>query len=366
MARIVTPTQLWGVLLLIGVALTSIRAEEVISPLYQHKAINRYEFGAGSRSYFLYEPAGPVPAKAPVIVFHHGWLALNPGVYGAWIEHLVFQGNIVVFPRYQSDWTTRPAQFLGNSQAAVLDALHVLRTSPVHVKPDLDKFALIGHSAGANLSALMAASASQVGLPKPRAIIALTPGEVQNVPGPSLASIPAETLLVVVAAEADIVVGDGRARQIFTESSAIPPTHKKFVLYRSDRRGFPWLIADHFAPTAGSNRLDNGDGPFRSVQMKRAETNALDRAGFWRLTDLTLEAAFNGKTLDEATDRGAAFRTLGFWSDGHAVLAPFVSDDLKEIPRVLPPQGIRLFPWTSSELFWEKAGFAERMDDPDF
>ena len=361
--RIVVPSRFRGAVLLIAMSVTSVYADELTPPSYPHQTVNRYEFGTGSKSYFLYEPAGPVPAKAPVIVFQHGWLAFNPGVYGAWIEHLVLRGNIVVFPRYQSDWTTRPAQFLSNSQAAVLDALHVLRTSPTHVKPDIDKFALIGHSAGANLSALMAASAARVGLPKPKAIIALTPGEVQSVPGPNLASIPAETLLVVVAVESDIVVGDGRARQIFSEASAIPSTHKKFVLYRSDRRGVPWLIADHLAPTAGSHKFDSGDGPFRTVQMKRAETNALDRAGFWRLTDITFDAAFSGKTLDEATDRGATFRTLGFWSDGRAVLPPLVSDDLREIPRILPPHGVRLFPWTSSELFWEKARLAERIEE---
>ncbi len=360
MTRIVIPSLRGVVALLISMATSHALGGEPLPPVYGHRTINRYEFGAGAKSYFLFEPAEPTPLKSPVIVFHHGWLAFNPGVYGAWIEHLVLQGNIVVFPRYQSDWSTRPAQFLSNAQAAVLDAIHVLRTSSAHVKPDLDKFVLIGHSAGANISVLMAASAEEVGLPVPKAIIALTPGEVQSVPGPDLASIPAQTLLVVIAVEADIVVGDGRARQIFIESLAIPSARKKYILYRSDRRGLPWLIADHFAPTAGLHKFDSGDGPFRTVQMMRAETNALDRAGFWRVADITFDAAFRGKTLDEATDRGAAFRTLGFWSDGRPVLPPFVSDDLTMIPRVLPPHGVRLIPWTSSELLKERTGVADR------
>jgi acetyl esterase/lipase len=355
MTRIVIPSIGWAVALLLSMTTGFALGGEPLAPNYAHRSLSRHEFGSGSKSYYLYEPADPKPDKAPVIVFLHGWLAVNPGVYGAWIEHLVYQGNIVIFPRYQSDWTTRPAHFLSNAQA-----IHVLRTSPAHVKPDLDKFALIGHSAGANISVLMAASAAEVGLPVPKAIIALTPGEVQSVPGPDLAKIPGEALLVVIAADADVVVGDGRARQIFVEALAVPATRKKFVLIRSDRRGVPWLIADHFAPTAGSARLDNGDGPFRAVQMQRAEINALDRAGFWRIADITFEAAFRGKTLDEVTEQGAAFRTLGFWSDGHAVLAPYVSDDLALIPRVLPPHGIRLIPWTSTELLMEKMGLADR------
>src|SRR5262245_6244681 len=70
---------------------------------YPHKTVRRKEFGSGARSYWLYEPADPAPAKAPVVVLNHGWLAVNPGAYGAWIEHLVRSGKVVIFPRYQAD-----------------------------------------------------------------------------------------------------------------------------------------------------------------------------------------------------------------------------------------------------------------------
>src|SRR4051812_41913984 len=62
------------------------------APAYPHRAVRRQQVGSGARSYWLFEPADPTPARAPVVVFHHGWLATNPGVYGAWIEHLVRQG----------------------------------------------------------------------------------------------------------------------------------------------------------------------------------------------------------------------------------------------------------------------------------
>ena len=112
------------------------------------KVVKRQEFGRGARSYWLFEPAEPTPESAPVVVFHHGWLAVNPAAYGAWIEHLVRSGQVVIFPRYQADGFTRPADFLPNALAAVRDALDVLETSPGHVRPDRRRFALIGHSAG--------------------------------------------------------------------------------------------------------------------------------------------------------------------------------------------------------------------------
>jgi dienelactone hydrolase len=317
-----------------------------IPALYSHQSVRRQEYGAGARSYWIFEPADPTPERAPVVVFHHGWLAVNPAAYGAWIDHLVRRGHIVIFPRYQHDWNTKPADFLPNALAAVHDAFDVLETSPKHIRPDRARFALIGHSAGGNLSAQMAAVARESGLPPPRAVIALMPGEVQPIREPRLEQIPATTLLVVAAAENDRVVGDVRARQIFSETSAIPPSRKKYILYLTDLHGHPRLVADHLSPTAAYRGFDTGDGVLRGFQMSRAEVNAFDRAGFWRLADITLAAAFAGQTLDEATDRGELFRHLGYWSDGRAVNRPIVGDDLSTIPRVFPTNGLRLIKWT--------------------
>lgn len=314
-----------------------------------HQAVARQEFGFGARSYWLFEPANPKPEIAPVVVFNHGWLAVNPGAYGAFIDHLVRSGQVVIFPRYQADMATRPADFLPNALHAVRDAFDVLETSGKHIRPDRRQFALIGHSAGGNLAAQMAAVAVESGLPEPRAVVALMPGEVQPIPEPSLSRIPATTLLVVVAAEDDRVVGDVRARQIFAGATAIPKERKKYVLYLSDLHGSPRLIADHLAPTAAFTGFDTGDGFLRGFQMTRAELNAYDYAGFWRLTDITLKAAFLGRTLDEATDRGELFRHLGYWSDGRAVERPIVGDDLSTIPRVFPVNGLRLIKWTARD-----------------
>ena len=123
-----------------------------------HHGVKRYEIGQGPRSYFIFEPEKPKPeGKAPVVVFLHGWFAVNPGFYGAWIDHLVRDGRIVIFPRYQNDVGTMPQDFLPNALAAIRDALGVLHDGVGHVRPDPGRFALIGHSAGANLAAQVAA-----------------------------------------------------------------------------------------------------------------------------------------------------------------------------------------------------------------
>jgi pimeloyl-ACP methyl ester carboxylesterase len=320
-------------------------------PETPHHAVKRFEIGQGPRSYFIFEPDKPKPeAKAPVVVFLHGWFAVNPGFYGAWIDHLVRNGRIVIFPRYQNDVGTPPQEFLANTAAAIRDALGVLHDGVGHVRPDTGRFALIGHSAGANLAAQIAAMSadSDSGIPRPAALVTLMPGEIIPMREPSLSKIPPTTLLIVIVGDEDLVVGDLRGRQIFNEASSIPRSRKRFILFRSDRHGSPPLVAEHTAPTGAHPRLDNGEGIFRSLQLSFSEVNAFDRAGFWRIADLTLDAASDGKTLDDLTRELEQFRHLGYWSDGRKVNPPLVGDDLESVPRVIPANGLRLFPRTVS------------------
>ncbi len=283
-----------------------------------------------------------------MVVFLHGWFAVNPGFYGAWIDHLVRNGRIVIFPRYQNDVGTMPQEFLPNVVAALNDALGALHVGVDHVRPDLTRFALIGHSAGGNLAAQIAALAADphAGLPIPKALVVVMPGEVIPMRRPSLDRIPELTLMIVMVGEEDIVVGDLRGRQIFSEATAIPPARKRFIFFRSDRHGHPALIADHAAPTGVHPRLDNGEGLFRSLQLSFSDVNALDRAGFWRIADVTLDAAFAGKSIDEIARDPERFRHLGYWSDGRRVTPPVVGTDLKDMPRVIPVNGLKIFPWS--------------------
>ncbi len=289
-------------------------------PAYPHAAVESRQIGDGPRSYWLFEPAGPRPGgKAPVVVFLHGWLAVDPAAYGAWIEHLARSGNLVIAPRYQEDWRTPPDQFLPNAAAAVRDGLDVLETGEGRVRPDRGRVAMVGHSAGGNLAALLAAGAVELGIPSTRAVVAVTPGEVRPQTSPRLADVPASTVMVVVAAEDDWIVNDARARAIFAGATAVPDSHKEFVLYRTDRHGRPPLVADHLMPTGRPGRAD-----------------ALDRDGIWRLTDLAIAAGFGDGDLDAATDRGALLRDLGNWPDGTPIRPAISGDDLAAIPRVAP------------------------------
>src|SRR5262245_31794079 len=171
-----------------------------------HASVIKNKYAKGSKEYWIYEPDSPRPATAPLIIFMHGWGGTNPLYYGAWIDHLVKRGNIVVYPRYQANILTAREFFIPNSIDAIKAAITTLQTEPGHVRPDLKRVATVGHSLGGLLAASVAALASESGLPKMRAVMSVEPGLTRppaSVPLADLKKIPPETLLFAVAGDRD-------------------------------------------------------------------------------------------------------------------------------------------------------------------
>ena len=142
---------------------------------------------------------------------------------GALIDHLVKRGNIVIYPRYQASLLSGIREFTPNTLAAIKDALSRLQTEPGHIKPDLNKFATVGHSVGGILAANVAALASESGLPRVSAVMSVEPGiteEPISIPLADLKKIPAETLLLTVAGDQDTLVRDVDAKRATTSRRA--------------------------------------------------------------------------------------------------------------------------------------------------
>ena len=318
---------------------------------YVHTKVTKNRYGTGNQEYWIFEPDTPKPASAPLVVFIHGWGGMNPLYYGAWLDHLVKRGNIVVYPRYQATLLTPMREFLPNTLGAIKDAITRLQTERGHVKPDLNKFAVVGHSVGGLLSASVAALAKDSNLPQVRAVMAVEPGITEapiNIPLADLKKIPAETLLLAIAGDQDTLVRDTDAKRIYYESTQVPAANKDFVMMVTDTHGTPTLQASHRAPTAMDRSYDNGEGvsgtpgnPGRvgnsssrqngdSNESRRLQTmmvNALDYYGTWKLFDALCDAAFFGKNREYALGNTTQQRFMGRWSDGVAVKELKITDN---------------------------------------
>ena len=276
---------------------------------YSHNDVikNRYKWGA--HQYWIFEPDDPKPETAPLIVFNHGWTAMFPNIYKEWIYHIVRKGNIVVYPRYQFGITIGFKNFYSNAVQAVKDAIEELENGN-HVRPELDNFAIVGHSLGGGITAYMAADASDIGLPIPKAVMPVQPF-IPFVPSIDLSKIPNTTIMLVIVGENDTVVGNHSGKIIFYNSIQIPLTQKDFIIQVTDTYGEPDLVANHIAPICL---------PFSDT------VDAMDYYSTWKLFDALTDYAFYGINKEYCLDNTPQQRFMGLWSDETPVKELIVTD----------------------------------------
>ncbi len=317
---------------------------------YAHAEVRVESHGQGAEQYWLYLPDSPRPTQAPVVIFTHGWGAMEPVNYEAWLRHLARKGNVVIYPRYQASLRTPAKDFVPNAVAAVRAAFARLESAGSPVKPDRTRVATAGHSAGGLLAANLGVALPEAGLPAPRAIFSIEPAKSwgpedgARVPVLDLGRIASDTLLIALAGADDTLVGDRDARRVFGETTAIPLENKDFVVLVSDRHGSPGLVAGHRAPASPltphvQSRADEEPSRRKRLLTKavrkrvaekiigegaEAETgpalvDALDYYGTWKLLDALCDAAFHGKHREIALGGGPGQTFMGTWSDGTPV-----------------------------------------------
>ncbi|WP_147082317.1 alpha/beta hydrolase family protein [Methylobacterium haplocladii] len=319
--------------------------------------------GTTNSSTYAFYKSGPAPADGrPVAVLLHAWGATNPRAYGGWIDHLARNGWLVLYPRFQELNKSRPSDATAKATSVLKAAFDALGSDP-DAKPDLKRVALIGHLAGAPLAANLAAGAQADGLPAPKLVYAVMPGGIARDPKSrgialnDLATIPADTLMLVVIGDKDARAADMAGRRILREASAVGGDRKLLVRALSDDHGFPAMTATLSSP-AGIDAAYDGTSitvppepkdfkppPFKwspdvtltgeqstlVQQINNARADALDYLAYWRTFDMAAAAAFAGK--DGAKLKADAnFSDMQRWADGWPVKRLGV-----EIPKLTTP-----------------------------
>ncbi len=290
------------------------------SPDYRHADVRISDFAAEAHGYWLFEPASPKPDSAAVVVFHHGYGAINPIIYGRWLRHLVQQGNTVIYPRYQKN-LFRPGsgEFAGNAARAIRDALDVLRTEG-HVRPTSDPLILAGHSYGAAISAYLGVHYEELGIPKPGGILLCAPGTgpLNGARLESYEGMPEDMRLLIMVSVNDHVVGEELGTAIF--ETAVHTPQRNLIRQHPDPHGELDIGAGHNECYALDSAFDMGIHNLsyhRAVSIAR--TNAVDYYGYWKLLDGLMDCVRSGEHCEYAFGDTEKQRFLGCWSDGQLV-----------------------------------------------
>lgn len=224
------------------------------------RGLSQRAVGRGTRAAVLLWRSGTRPPRSTVI-FLHGWEALPPYFYGAWLRHLSMQGNTVVYPVMQG-LATKAEALRSNALAGIAAGLSAVHADPRTV-------VVIGHTTGGALAFDYAALARARGLPSPRAVLAIFPGRnppIGEITPANLSRIPAAARLEVIAGPGDpIPNGEAQARTLLSGATRVPAERRHLLAAPDVGRGGPmrptraarrafWAPADRLIAEARSGR----------------------------------------------------------------------------------------------------------------
>ena len=240
-------------------------------------------------------------------------------IYGAWIDHLVRQGNIVIYPRYQRNMMfPSPSKFPETASRGIRDALAYLETRPT--VPVLDHFAYLGHSYGGMISALLSMNHKNYDLPEPTAVLLSAPG-TGPFPGlreKSYKDLPKHLKLLIILHAGDTTVGDKMGRRIYETAKRTP--QRNLLVQTGERTPAGSTSDGHNESYATNPRYDTGERNFTSRRARNlGAPDRTDWQGYWRLADALLACDRYGTRCDEAFGNTAAQRFLGTYEDGTTV-----------------------------------------------
>ena len=273
-----------------------------------HGGVKVEALGEGLRRVYIFLPSRPDLPKGPVpfVFFHHGWQGMNPKNYGALLDHLAREGNVVLFPVYQDADSTSPQIVTDVTAAAEKAALE--RLKQIGITPDPARVVYFGYSMGAAISLKLAATASRQHLPAPQALVLVSPGDAYHVAKgdnsrsiwPPLTELRPTLPVAIVTGADDHAIGLPSARKLAAELCRIKPDRRVLLVLPSDTHGAEKVSAGHGSPGAPDSRFDwplempLGDVPAEILGRNSFEPspslNQLDFFGYWKVLDAVIDS----------------------------------------------------------------------------
>jgi dienelactone hydrolase len=297
-----------------------------------HGAVQVLAFGEGAQRVYVFMPQSPaLSGPAPIIFFHHGWLGMDPKNYGALIDHLAREGNVVIYSVYQDSGATSPQTIVEAAAGADRQGLRLLATR--HVAPDRRKILYFGYSMGAAISLDLALAPSRYGLPGPDGLVLLAPGDAPAVAtGPAGRSIigdvtrlPKTLPIAIMTGAEDTEIGLPTARALMPRLCRAAPGRRVLLVLPDDSHDGVTVHARHGAPGAPDPRYDFAlsDENFPLLLQglpdypESPSLNQLDFYGFWKVIDAMLDSFAAGRPSPLVFGGGTPAQLyLGTWPDG--------------------------------------------------
>lgn len=300
--------------------------------------------GAGETRAYVFRPDVGQLRDLPVVLFLHGWRGTNPKNFGGLIDLLVRSGAVVIYPVYQAEGDkTSPQKITTNAAQGIRAAMEMLRQSHAQLI-DPEKTLYWGFSMGAAIASNFAVRHAELGVPAPRAMVLVAPGDAYHVVRGSesapivarLESLPATLPVFLVSGAADTSIGVPTARAWAARLCHLPRSHRALLLLPSHADGGQQISSAHGSPGAPDSRFDFPDAtapvPARIAGRDGFEAsgslNVLDFYGYWRITMAMFDYVAGGSyPITLFTPGSPQNRFLGVWPSGKPY-APAIEEEV--------------------------------------
>ena len=317
-----------------------------------HAAVEVVALGEGMHRVYIFLPAQPsVIGKAPVVFFEHGWQGMNPKNYGALIDHLAREGNVVIYPVYQENNETAPQIVTAAAAEAERTALAELHRRGMEIDPQ--RAIYFGYSMGAAIALNLAVQADTERLPAAQALVLVAPGDAIHVAQgekarsiwPNLKQLPATLPIAIVTGQDDFAIGLPSARKLAAGlCNVIMPDRRVLLILPADEHAGSKVSSGHGAVGSPDSRYDMEPTTPRAKLPKiiagrmgyepSVSLNQLDFFGFWRVLDAVIDSlAAAPSTSSRYVPPAEVFVTgtpaqtyLGTWADGTVYKPALVED----------------------------------------
>jgi len=248
----------------------------------QVEIIEDYEAETG---YLVYLPKAQ--KNGEVVVFIHGYGAINPMIYGGWIKHLIAKGYVVIYPRYQDKILgTKAKLFAVNVAVAISKAQKAIQEENVMLN---GIYHYTGHSYGGAICGYIGVFHEELGLPKPSSILMSQPGTgpLNGLKLNSYEGFDVSIPFAIIVGSKDLTVGESMGRMIYQSSR--DSNQKLFIRHKPDNKIDPPITATHYEPYSIDADLDIGYENYTLKKaIQKAKIDEVDRL-YWSVHDQLMQ-----------------------------------------------------------------------------
>ena len=276
---------------------------------------------SGASCVYVFAPVETDSSKTlPLTIFMHGYNGYQPELYGGWINSLVQQKSVVIFPVYQNSLLDVPANYYEHSQTEIHLALTVLQQD-TFPKTDTTKAIYITHSLGGSITMKLLNHLDETRLPYPTSVLLTQTGSgmLKLLEEDSYDSIPKDLLLLCFSGEDDLIVHDFFADKVMENTPNLSPSNKYQFVVKSVKYGRNKFRADHFVPCSYMDIVPQKFHLIAKNATMITQTDFFDTEIYWKTSTILLQMMHANEAPDTFSNHLNELFRVGKWPDGERI-----------------------------------------------